>query len=185
MQSSPLAARWHRHPPRAVTPTALRGWLTDARSMTERIRARCSHFSVRVIRQRLDCAYADEAAILPVRAGERVWVREVLLIADGCPVVFGRTLLPGRGRRGVWRLFHNRGTRPLGEDLFDNPRIRRQELRSTCVDRRDARYHYACDAAGLAAMPKGLWARRSVFLLHDCPLMVSEFFLPAIFDLPV
>ena len=184
MPFSPLIARWHRHAPRAVTPDMLRGWLTDVESLTARIRARCGHFSVRIVRQRLAGAYHDEAALLPLRSGERLWVREVLLIADGIPVVFGRSLLPRRGQRGVWRLFHQMGNRPLGEDLFDNPAIRRQKLTSTCLDRRDARYHCARAAAGLPHIPNRLWARRSIFLLRESPLMISEVFLPAIFDLP-
>jgi len=153
--------------------------------MTERIRARCGKFSVRLVKQQLGRAYADEMAVLPLREDEVVWIREVLLLADGRPVVFGRSLLPRGGSRGTWRLFHRRGSRPLGEDLFNNPRIRRTKLRSTCLDCRDARYHCVQSAAALSGAPGQLWARRSLFVLDKRPLMVSEVFLPAILDLPV
>ncbi len=179
---------WLPTPPRACVPPSLRPWLTDPASLTSRIRARCTRFSVRVLEQRLGAARLDEAAFLGLRPGERVWVREVLLLADGRPVVFGRSLLPRRNVRGAWNLFHGMGARPLGAALFADPAISRSPLTCKRFDARDARYHRARSALSLhaasASLPCDLWARRSLFCRHDRALMVSEFFLPAIFDLP-
>jgi chorismate lyase len=36
----------------------------------------------------------------------------------------------------------------------------------------------------LDAPPQKLWARRSLFTLHDAPLLVTEIFLPDILRLP-
>ena len=112
-----------------------------------------------------------------------VWVREVLLLADEQPVVFARSLLPRDHASGTWRLFHGIGTRPLGAALFADPAIQRSPLCSTCLDRRDARYHVALHAAGDSSQPARLWARRSLFRKTNRVLMVSEVFLPAIANL--
>jgi chorismate--pyruvate lyase len=186
---------WRAAPPRATVAPALRPWLTDPASLTSRIRARCAQFSVQLLEQRLGRALNDEAALLGLRAGELVWVREVLLLADGRPVVFARTLLPRCNLRGTWNLFHGFGARSLGLALFADPAIRRTALVSTRLDRRDARYHRAQAAQRRSAhplpaaalpgtLPAELWARRSVFVLRGRALMVSEVFLPAILELP-
>lgn len=185
MTSRRLLTRWHARPARATVPAALRPWLTDAASLTARIRARCGAFAVRVLRQRLDRVHRDEAALVGLRRGERAWVREVLLVADGRAVVFARSVLPRRNVRGAWNLFHGIGARPLGAALFADPRIARGPLACASLDRRDARYHRALAAARGDFPPQVLWARRSLFRLHGRMLLVTEVFLPAIFDLTV
>ena len=48
------------------------------------------------------------------------------------------------------------------------------------------RHHplYRRASALLEARPAALWARRSIFLREDVPLLVTEVFLPAILELP-
>lgn len=197
MAKQHLLKRWHARPPRDTIPVALRGWLTDPGSLTDRIRSRCGKFSVTVLRQCLGRVNTDEAALLGLRRGELAWVREVVLVADGRSVVFARTVLPRHNVRGAWNLFHGIGSRPLGAALFANPRIEREPLACACLDRRDARYHRALEAAGVdakvgpdfrapdtAIRATALWARRSMFRLRRRALLVTEVFLPAIVDLP-
>ena len=115
-------------------------------------------------------------------------MREVLLIADGRPVVFARSLLPARNVRGAWNLFQGFGARPLGAALFSDVAITRAPLACSRLDARDARYHRAHALLSTRTPPvslaRELWGRRSLFCRHGRALMVSEFFLPAIFDLP-
>ena len=188
LHHGPRRERWLASPPRAVLPRGLAPWLSDAGSLTARIRARCARFRVQLVSQHLAPVRHDEAALLGLRAGELAWVREVLLLADGRPVVFARSLLPRRDVCGGWHLVQGMGTRPLGAALFADPLIRRLPLACRRLDRRDARYHRAAAAlsrhAPATTLDRTLWARRSVFLLRGRALMVSEAFLPAIFDLP-
>lgn len=169
------------HAPRRAETALLRAWLAEPGSLTARIRARCRQFEVRVLGQKLALPHRDEAKLLGLRAGELAWLREVLLVADGRPVVYARSVLPRGNLRAGWRLFAGIGNRPLGAALFSDPRIRRAPLASRRLDRRDARHGVALAAAGVAAQP--LWARRSVFRLRGRALMVCEVFLPAITDL--
>lgn len=184
----PPGERWLAYRSRAAAPARLRPWLHDPGSLTARVRARCSQFEVRVLFQGPGKVHPDEAALLGLRAGARAWLREVLLIADGRPVVFARSLLPRDNLRGAWQLFHGIGARPLGGALFADPAITRGMLANLRLDVRDARYHRARAALAAEAdampLPRSLWARRSLFLLRKRALMVSEAFLPAILELP-
>lgn len=165
-------------------PSGLLPWLTDSASLTGRIVERCRCFRVVVLGQSVGRAMLDERALLRVRAHERVWVREVLLVADDRVVVYARSTLTLHNLRGRWRLFRGIGGRPLGAALFADPRIERLPLESTALDGRDARYHRAAAAAGLPDRPERLWARRSRFRQSGRDLLVTEVFLPAILDLP-
>lgn len=177
----PLHARrdcWRAPPP--ARPDPLHPWLTDPGSLTARIAARCKRVSVRVLAQHMATPHADEATILGTRRGERVWLREVLLLADGRPVVYARSLMP---RERGWRLFGTIGSRPLGHALFADPRVSRGHLTARRLDMRDRRYHRAV-AVAEAAQGTALWARRSLFTRNAGRLLVCEVFLASILDLP-
>ena len=158
-----------------------RPWLCDAGSLTARIAACCRELRVRLVRQTWLAPHGDERAVLGLRRGEGAWVREVLLLADGVPVVFAHSVLPRENARGPWRLVAGMGTRPLGAALFADPRVARTPLEFRRVDRRHALWQGAARAVGVALPP--LWARRSRFCLQGRPLLVSEVFLPEIVSL--
>ncbi|MCB1887673.1 MAG: chorismate lyase [Rhodocyclaceae bacterium] len=178
MTSRTERENWLRRVPRGAETTLLRPWLTETGSLTARIRARCTRFTVRVVAQRLACPHRDEARLLGLRRGELAWLREVVLEADGVAVVYARSVLPRHNLRGGWRLFAGIGQRPLGAALFADPRIRRAPLAMRRLDGRDIRHARARAATGMDAGP--LWARRSVFRRRGRALMVCEVFLPAI-----
>lgn len=185
MSRSLCKNRWRSHLTPALLPRQMRGWLRDPDSLTERIRARCDVFSVRVLSQRVCPVLKDEAAVLGLVPGRVAWVREVLLLADGVPVVYARSVLPFETIRAGSRLFAKIGSRPLGAALFANPRVERGELVNARLSQRDARYRAAAAAAAPTSLPYELWGRRSTFCLRGRRLLVSEIFLPAILDLPV
>ena len=120
----------------------------------------------------------DERGVLGIRSGTRAYVREVQLICGGLPVVFAHSVLPIASLRGGWNGVTRLGTRPLGDALFNNPRISRMPLAYRCVRPghplyRGVRRHLPVDATHL-------WARRSLFCLKGRPLLVTEVFLPGI-----
>lgn len=179
----PLSAEsWLARPPRGSVVPALRPWLTDPASLTARIRARCRQFSVAVLAQGLARVRRDEASLLGLRQDELAWLREVVLEADGVPVVYARSMMPRANLQGPWACFTGLGNRPLGAALFANRRIVRQPLHVARLDTRDGRYHRAASVAPCGE--PSLWGRRSVFLLENRPLLVCEIFLPAIRQLP-
>lgn len=110
-----------------------------------------------------------------------MWVREVLLIADDRPVVFAHSVLRLQDLTGAWHMARAIGSRPLGAALFADPGIRRGALYAARISSAHLLHRRASEASGLA-LPL-LWGRRSRFTREGRPLLVTEVFLPAIFDL--
>ena len=170
--------RWKPQPFQVSAPMHLRPWLTDGSSLTARIAARCGELRVRVLCVKVALPNEDERSLIGLRRGARAWVREVLLIADGHPVVFAHTVAARRDLRGPWRMASGIGGRPLGAALFADPAIVRGPLHVERIAAANPLHRSAETALGVA-MPT-LWARRSRFLRHGRPLLVTEVFLPGI-----
>jgi chorismate--pyruvate lyase len=169
---------WKPRPFHGQAPARLRPWLTDASSLTARIAARCETLRVRVLRTGLAQPNEDERRLVGLARKHRAWAREVLLIADGVPVVFAHTVLAPRNLRGPWRMAAGMGGRPLGAALFAQPRIVRGPLHSERIDATHPLHRRA--EAVLGRKLPALWGRRSRFLHHGKPLLVTEVFLPEV-----
>ena len=167
---------WLAHPFRA--PRALRGWLSDRGSLTQRLKARHADFRVSPVACGFAPPFPDEAQALRLPPKAHAYVRDVLLTGSGHIRVFAHSVLPRTGLRGGWSGITRLGTKPLGEALFTNPRIRRLGLTIRRLDARHPLYRAAKRHTGLTV--PHLWARRSVFCLNGHPLLVTEVFLPAI-----
>lgn len=166
---------WLAHAFRA--PRALRARLSDRGSLTRRMQAQYADFRVQLLSRGLDRAFSDEILTLHLRPATRAYVRDVLLIGDGQARVFAHSVLPRAGLRGGWSGITRLGSKPLGEALFGNPRIRRLGLTLRRIDAHHPLYSTARFHTGITV--RYLWARRSVFCLNGHPLMVTEVFLPA------
>lgn len=159
-------------------PRHLRTWLTCRGSLTRRLKTHCAHFRVQPVVTHFAFAHADEHLPLHLRPGSLAYVREVLLMCDHHAVVFAHSVLPRSGLRGGWNGITRLGSRPLGEALFNNPRIERQALAYRQIDARHPLFRAVRRTYPLST--RGLWARRSVFCLNGHPLLVTEVFLPEI-----
>lgn len=167
---------WLSRPP--TLPRSLRRWLCDRGSLTRRLKARCTRFSVTPLATGLARANIDEAALLSLSGRQYAYVRDVTLRCDDQVVVFAHSVLTRKSLRGAWNGITHLGSRPLGEALFNNPRIRRQALAYCKLTPRHPlfrRIHHH-----LPQTERCLWARRSVFCLAGRPLLVTEVFLPSI-----
>jgi chorismate--pyruvate lyase len=164
----------HPHP----IPRSLRAWLSDHGSLTQRLKSRCASFRVVPLTTGLARPNPDEYALLGLAPGTRAYVREVLLLCDGVPMVFAHSVLPHTGLRGGWNGITRLGSRSLGEALFSDHRIARQPLAYRNVQSHHPLFRTVAAQQSLQA--RSLWARRSVFCLNHHPLLVTEVFLPAI-----
>lgn len=171
----PLRESWRARLPPLRDPIA--SWLSVQGSLTEQLRSACRNFEVRVLRQASVFPRHDERALLGLARGTLVSGREVLLVADGIPVVFARSLVLLRHRRGGWHRWQSLGCRPLGELLFDDPQIHRGGLHYRRFKSEDGRQLMV--AAGLSGFGR-LWGRRRLFSLGGKPLLLTELFLPEI-----
>lgn len=174
---------WLRHP--FKLPRKYKGWLADHGSLTARLKAICAGFSVQIVRSGRLCPNHDETLPLHLQRREQAYVREVVLRCGHekgySEVVFAHSVVPAASLRGAWAPVTRLGTRPLGEALFSNPRVKRGELQYRRISLRHPLMRQVL-RAGLVPQSKSLWARRSVFYLRGHPLMVTEVFLPAVLE---
>jgi chorismate--pyruvate lyase len=167
---------WLAHP--HSLPRPLRAWLSDRGSLTQALKSRCATFEVAPLATGLARPNPDEYTLLGIAMSTRVYVREVLLICDGVPVIFAHSVLPYPSLRGGWNRISRLGSRPLGEALFSDHRIQRQPLTFQQLHRDHPLFRSI--ERQLPLTVRSLWARRSVFSLNQHPLLVTEVFLPAI-----
>lgn len=165
---------WHQH--LLGAPGWLRPWLVDQGSLTQRIVARCSDFSVRDVSLRCAYAHGDEFAL--VGRQQHSLLRDVSLCCADVPLVYAHSVLPYASLTGAWARLRYLGSHPLGAALFVNPQVYRQALQFRRLDFRHPLYLAA--VARLTHPPATLWARRSVFVLASKRILVTEVFLPAI-----
>lgn len=151
-------------------------WLFDPSSLTARIIATCKgRFSVRVLSVQRGLPRLDETLALGMRDRNQALVRQVLLCCDDEPRVYARTVIPLTSLRGKLRGLTRLGNKPLGAVLFADHTMRRSEIEVTRITAQ-----HACYATMQTGSSVAIWGRRSVFRLYNRPLLVSEFFLPAI-----
>lgn len=162
------SARWvqYRRVPGLHLPAPWRDWVLAQGSMTQRlIQASGGDFHVRLLRQSWDLPWPSERRLLKLGQGQAVLIREVALVCHGEPWVIARTLVPPRTLSGAHRRLRQLGEIPLGSYLF------------RCHDMRRGPFQLARQERP-GAGPR--WGRRSLFYLGGRPLLVSEFFMPAI-----
>lgn len=164
----------------------LRAWLTGRHSLTRRLVAASSSFAVVPLFEGRAVPRPDEARLLGLRPGVLARVRQVALVCDGQPAVYGHTLLPLAPRHPFDRIFRGLGRRPLGGALFADPRIQRGPLRFRWLDgrhglgREAARHAMVEDQALLPRSSGRFLARRSLFSGAGKSVLVTEVFLPGL-----
>jgi len=165
-------------------------WLRIEGSLSARIASVSGRLQVRVLRQGPVRLHPAEAARLRCPASAHAHGREVVLVADGVPVVYARSVLQAVHARGTWKAIRGLGNRALADLLFGIPPAHRSQFEfarfapgsgiSATVHRRWR------DATGTEWGRREVWARCSVFTRRGAPLLVTECFAPTIaaFDAP-
>jgi chorismate--pyruvate lyase len=115
--------------------------------------------------------------LLSADNGTRTLVREVSLVCDGVPLVFGHSILMTRKSGVLARSFSRADNNSLGSILFAYPDIRRAPIYFKRIDWRHPLYAKCVAAFGESAKPF-FWARRSVFSLQSEQVCVTEVFSP-------
>lgn len=155
----------------------LLSWLFDTASLTQRLRQACrGRLEVRVVGQTRGRPLRDERMALGMRRPGDALIRMVYLVCDGRPWVFARTVIPLRTLSGAQRRLKRLGSKPLGEVLFADKSMRRDEMEAARLAAGQPVFEMA--AQRLEPRPREIWGRRSVFYLQGKPLLVSEMFLP-------
>ncbi len=165
-----------RSPRARRVPSRVQTWLAESGSLTARLQATTGSIRVRRLYEGWGRPFLTEARGLKMPWGRLVWVREVCLEGPGGPLLMARSVasaatLTGPGI-GVARL----GNRPLGAFLFTHPGVERLSMEWARLN--DA----VCRPYRAEVFPR--WGRRALYRIgRDRPLLVNEFFLPAVFAL--
>jgi len=158
---------WHSEGQRQSRPTdEWRRWLFDSSSLTKLlIQKSGGNFRVEVSAEQwlLLPNPAVRSCFGPLASEHRFWSRKVMLVGDNTPWVLAHTLIPEFSLTGPLKRVLELNEKPLGEYLFSHPKLIRGSIEITPI---------AGDS----------WGRRSLFYLFEKPIMVAEFFLPAILD---
>lgn len=161
-------------------PLSAQSWIYEPGSITQRLR---SYYGDAVkVKILLNCRrlpFLGERKRLKLNPGHYALTREVLLHADGIPLILARTLIPEKTVKAAQRNLAHLGSKPLGEVIFSNPKLTRLEMDFALI----APPFWTPLAVNEANIEQSLWARRTVYAIHHKPLLVNEFFLPEVLNL--
>ena len=156
----------------------IKKWLFDSGSLTTRLISHCDKkFSVNVLSMSRATPTPDEIKVLNLKPRSQAIIRQVLLLCGDRPVVYARTIIPLSSMRGSLRGIVLLGNQSLGAVLFADKKMQRKPMQVTSV-KAQHKFQKWMQYTG----EKTVWGRRSVFVLKKQNLLVSEFFLPELFD---
>lgn len=138
-----------------LLPNNIQSWLLEQGSLTTKLKQYCREFEIKVqSEKRIKKIYQNEIEVLP---DTQYWCREVVLYGDDIPWVAARTLISIPLLNDYQELLQL-GNMPIGEWLFKQ-KLERQKMQWS-LDKNTQRY-----------------ARRSLFLIQQMPLLITELFL--------
>lgn len=152
-----------------------KNWLVDASSLTKKLqKASDGDFSVKRLCQYIGKPKHEESRCLALPAEQYALIREVVLLCKDEPWVYARSILPLKILTGPLRFLHKLKDDSLGAQLFKHPSLIRCGLEITQTS-----LTYFLDTEINALSSSSLYARRSVFSIHQKEILVAEVFLPA------
>lgn len=161
--------------------TPVLSWLNDEGSLTLRLKKFCpGQFSVVVLSEEWAKPDPSEARLLGVAAYQKILLRQVHLKCSDKLYVYARSVIPLSTLKGKHRRLQFLGDKPLGEYLFACPTLKRSRIEWSKLSPTSTLYRTAM--AHQAENDAAVWGRRSLFCIDKNPLLVSEFFLPRLFE---
>jgi chorismate--pyruvate lyase len=165
-------------------------WLTDANSLTLKLKRHCTEFKVIRTFQGKDRLHLSESSSIRLPLTSQIMSRNVILCCDGQPVVIGHTITALNTLKRHWPFFNGLGQKALGLTLFFNPLIVRTPFEYTRLNGHDMLYQLAqntlLEHGFNITLPQYLWARRGVFTHQrrkNSRMMVTEIMLPSVYEL--
>jgi chorismate--pyruvate lyase len=151
----------------------LQSWLFESESLTQRLRNQFENIHVNVLFEQQQTPFLTEQRILKLAESRYCLVREVILLSNQTPLILARTVIPAKTLKIAQGNLARLGSRPLGEILFSAPSLKREPLGFSKIEP---------DLwANNLHITAPLWGRRTKYSICNQPMLVSEFFLPALF----
>lgn len=165
----------NRHGLRHRLPEEVASWIYEPGSLTRRLRSYYGNaVTVRILYHRWLTPFLSERELLDQPEHRFCLTREVLLHADGEPLILARTIIPEKTIQAAHRNLSHLGTRPLGEVIFSYPNLERLEL-EIAKTTASVWTEHARAIGGVSEAP--IWGRRTVYAIMQQPMLVNEFFL--------
>lgn len=154
-------------------------WLLDTSSLTERLQSMCSNFEVIVVSHQIQAPRADEIALLGC-SKTTTYIREVLLLGDGVPWVFARSVIPLVINDSE---LDGLGSEPLGKRIFNDTRFKRGafqlcKLEWPSIKERLSNKTEVNFSSVDHEVIRRVYGRRSCFDFLGNKMSVAELFLP-------
>ena len=155
-------------------PPGVRSWLLDGASTSQLMQQAGGGVlpTVRLISQRWVVPSSTERFFLNLPPRRRALIREVELLCRSEPWMLARTVIPPCTLRGPGRRLRLLGDEPMGQFLFRIATLQRTPFEVARL------YGPHPPLSASLYWPEEVWGRRSLFLLYDRPLLLSETFLP-------
>lgn len=169
-----LESQWNS----PVIPAATQDWLREKGSLTLRMKdSFAGDFSVTVEAEGWSPTFSQDALALELGQDSGAFVREVVLKIAEIPYVFARTTIPKDSLKSLQQLT-KLGNKPLGEVIFSYPELKRTRLDISSI----SVHQLLPSMASLLDKQASIWARRNTYDIHGNSFIVSEFFLPIMFQ---
>jgi len=158
-------------------PEDVQSWTYESGSLTRRLRSYYGDsVTVKVLLQRWSKPFLSERRLLQLPEHQYSLTREVLLHADGKPLILARTIIPASTIKVVKSNLSHLGNRPLGEIIFSYPKLERIAMDVALINQST----WTQPAIAEAHIDQSIWGRRTVYAIAHKQMLVSEFFLPEV-----
>lgn len=158
-----------------LLPEAFYSWL-DSSNLCETLVKMAGSFSLNLLEQRFAAVHEDEQDFFKPFSIEsrQALIRKVILNGGQKPLIFARVVIPEPVFKAHQTILENLGNAPIGKSfLYPDKRIKRQDFVFKIIGKTDRLY-----AEFLSVVEPGdCWARRSIFILPEGPLLMTEVFL--------
>lgn len=162
------------HSIRKNLPPDLKSWLNESESLTQRLRNQFENIRVQVLFEKQETPFLTERRMLNLLEQRYCLVREVILLSNQTPLILARTVIPAETLKIAQGNLARLGSRPLGEILFSAPSLERLSLGMARIEPNQWAMNLGISAT--------LWGRRTQYSIYKQPMLVSEFFLPSLFE---
>jgi chorismate--pyruvate lyase len=164
--------------------TNMRNWLLYPGSFMQRLREHgANNPQVQVLHQNWQIPFNSERNLLNLDIDATTWVREVLISSGNTPWMYARSIFPRETLEGKLQELTHLENRSLGSILFQDPNLKRSEFEITCLKPGSASHSQVAKQVKITDLKNAtLWARRSKFIIEKKELLLTEVFLPAVFQ---
>lgn len=156
-------------------PQYLQSWLTYTKMLTKKLYSKSQDTSLNVLQNGIIQPTWWDKYTLGI-TDDVIFNREITISAHSIPCWYARTIIPINTFYNHKKLFSRLDTESLGDLIFGNNNIKRNQLKYYCIGEENIEYHWLANS--IYNDSTNLWTRLSEFeILHD-NFYLLEIFLP-------